>query len=102
MTPPFVSQVHLPGIAPVEYREIFRQVIRLMWNHNGVNVVGHQAVGPEFDRPISRQLQGHFQVDPVVGPFKEGSLTTDAALGDVVRVAWNHQPGKSWHVPATV
>jgi len=62
-----------------------------------VNVVGHQAPGPHLDP--GRDAIGGEQVaiKRIVAAGKEGLRTAIAALGDVMRMTWDNDTGKTGH-----
>ena len=65
-------------------------------------MIRHQAIRPDFDIDILKQLGRKPQVRDVVAIVEECSLTSDATLGNVVWIAWNDQPGKSGHCNLTI
>lgn len=64
---------------------------------NDVNMIGHQAVGPDLDIGPARGIGQQIEVERIVTLLKERPLAPVAALGDVVRNAGQHKAGQTDH-----
>jgi len=62
-----------------------------------VNVIGHQAVGPDFQVRLGRAASKEAQVGRAVGGVQEDVGTSVAAVGDVVRQSGNNHARESGH-----
>lgn len=60
-------------------------------------MVGHQAIGPNLGLRLARPLAQQIKIQAVVVIAKKHRLSAIAALGDMMRVVWNHKTGKTSH-----
>ena len=68
---------------------------RTLGHGDEVNVIRHQAVAPNREALLCTVVPEQVQVERVVSIFKEDSLATVAALGDVVGDAFQNDAGDS-------
>src|SRR4051794_19828261 len=73
------------------------QTISVGWHQDEMNVIGHQAPGPDRDIGSLAAFRQEVAVERVVVVAEEHAGTTIAALGDEVRQSWNNNAGKTSH-----
>jgi hypothetical protein len=67
-------------------------------NRDQVNVIRHQAVGPDGDAVAAAGLGQELPVEAVVRRFQKRRLAPIASLGDVVRISWKDESSGAWHM----
>ena len=87
---PSGAGVDVVGVAPVRLAHRKGQTLAGARRQNQVNVVGHQAIGPHLDLPPLRLPRQKLAIDDGISSLKEDRRPPVAALGHVVRKAWNH------------
>src|SRR3972149_1853039 len=66
-------------------------------NHDHVDVVRHQAVGPDVHVPARAPLRHQTDVVLIIFFTEKGLLPAIAPLRDVMGQAWRHDPCESCH-----
>jgi hypothetical protein len=85
MAPPSLTEIDVSAVAAVRLADRRRQSVCLFRHGNQVNVVAHEAVGPNR-YTVMRAPRGHeIDIDPKVIVPEKGVLPPVAPLGDVVR-----------------
>jgi len=67
-----------------------------------MHVVGHQAVGPDFDARVARRIGQQVEIKLVVIIFKESPLASIATLGHVMRDSSQNQASEAGHTVGLV
>jgi len=62
-----------------------------------MNVIGHQNPGPTGYTCCPQAFSKEIAIERVVSIFKEGALTTIAALRDMMRQAWYDETSETGH-----
>ena len=94
---PAFAEVHEASVASVGLPQAPRQTVHICWNHNQVDVVGHEAVGPDRQAtPFALDVE-FMEIGSVIVLAEEDGLAPIASLGDVVRNAWNRDASESGH-----
>ena len=83
---------------PVGFADSAAQVVRTHRLQDQMDVVWHQAIGPDRDSCLQGLLGKQVEIDFVVAIFKEDGLAAVAALGDMVGKPWNHDTRQTCHV----
>ena len=98
IAPPALAEVDVVGVAPVGLAQAVRQPRSGLGHKDQVDVVGHQAPGPDRD-PCGPGVLGEERlVEEVVVRAEEGRLAAIATLGDMVRQAGRNDAGETRHV----
>jgi hypothetical protein len=84
-------------ISSMRFGEGRAQAIRRRWRHDEVDVVGHQAIGPDLRLGPSRRAGDQVKISQLVIVAKEHRLPPVATLGHVVRQARNDHSSKARH-----
>lgn len=63
-----------------------------------MNVVGHQAIGPDLDRGFAATFGQNVAMERIVGRFEEDLLAAIAGLGHVMRKSWSDDAAKAQDV----
>ncbi len=64
---------------------------------NEMEVVGHQAISPDFNSELSATLREHRKIERTVALGEKNRCSQVALMGDVMRVAREYQPCLSCH-----
>ena len=88
VSPPSFTEVDAAGVVEVCLANGRCQGLFVWGNDDQVDMVGHEAVAPEFNCIVCAPLADEVEVGLIVFVGEEGLLATVAALGDVVRVDW--------------
>ena len=84
MARPSEASVDYPSVAPVHFGKGSPQPVRVRRRHDPVDVIGHQAIGPDCcaGRPRCRDDQP--PVEAIVVGLEKHGLAPIAALSDMV------------------
>jgi hypothetical protein len=93
-----VSRVDKAGIAPVKIAEGPPQPVRIARHQDDVNMVGHQAIGPDLGLRAPRCIGQQIEIDRIIAVLEKGPLAPIAALGHMMRNAGHHEARKAGHV----
>jgi hypothetical protein len=74
-----------------------RKTFAIGRNENQMNVVGHQAVGPDLNGRFAAVLSEEIAINLLVARFKEDRLTPVATLCDVMRATGEHNSSETGH-----
>lgn len=66
--------VDVAGIAPERVGECAPQAVLIRWNPDDVDMVGHQAIGPDFGPEAFAAVGQQIEIEPVVTLIEEGFL----------------------------
>lgn len=95
---PALPEVHPPRVAPVSLPQAPRQALRGPRDEDQVDMVRHEAVRPTLEpKPFALGFE-LMEIGPVISLSEEDGLATVAALGDMVRQAWDRHACKSGHL----
>jgi hypothetical protein len=94
--PPF-APVDLRRIAPVSFTDGPAEAIGRSRNHDEVDVVRHEAVGPDLDLAAVAPFCSESDVEAVIVRAEERPLSTVTALRDVVRQGGDDYAGQASH-----
>ncbi len=89
--------IDVAGIVAVHVAEGAAETFLIARHGDDVNVVGHQAVGPDLDPCPSCRIRQQVEVQFVVAILEEGLLAAVAALRHVVRDAGEHDAWEAGH-----
>lgn len=70
----------------------------MTWHRDQVNVVRHQAIGPDFNADFLLSCREQINVGPEVGMLEKSLLPPTSPLRDVVWIAGNYETRHPWHV----
>ena len=73
--------VDIAGIAPVEVAEGAPQPVLVGGHDDGMDMIGHQAIGPDLGMRPLRRLREEIEVERIIRVLEEGRLAAVAALG---------------------
>ena len=89
--------IYIAGIAPVEVAKGAAQPIFVGRHDDRMDMIGHQAIGPDGAQRALCCLREKIEIKGIVGIFEEGLPTTVTTLGNVMRNAGEDKSGKSGH-----
>lgn len=98
MTPPTFPEIDHPAVAPVCFAYSAAQCIIALRHGDQMDVVWHQAVGPDFNRTFPAPFGQKGNVRPVIIITEEGLHPSVAPLGNMVRDAGGYDTCDSGHV----
>ncbi len=75
------------------------QAVGMARHQDQVDVIGHQAVGPDFGRRLGSGLGEKPDIGLIIGLGKEGFQVPVAPLGNVMGNARHHDARQSSHEP---
>jgi len=75
------------GVPPVRLADRPRETVRRPRRENQMDVVRHQAIGPDLHRRLAAALAQEVAIELVVRRLEEHRLAAVAALGHVMREA---------------
>jgi hypothetical protein len=73
------------------------QAIIVGWNGDDVDMVGHQAIGPDRDIGAVRRVGQQIEIECIVAVLEKRSLAPIASLGHVMGDAGEDYSGKACH-----
>jgi hypothetical protein len=85
-------------IAPVRVGERAPQSIRVGRHDDDMNVVGHEAIGPDLGSGPGHRFGQQLAIQDIIAILEEGLLAPVTALGDVVGQARQYEARKANHV----
>ena len=97
MAGPAMARIDEAGVAAVRVGEGAAEPVLVRWHDDEVDVVWHQAIGPDLRTRALSRLAEQVEVELVVAVLEEGLLPAIAALGDVVGIAGKHEAGEACH-----
>jgi hypothetical protein len=100
-----LPQVACPPLTLVERRSVALvrpgkhspQAIRSFRRNNEVDVIRHEAVGPNLSLRLSRRLRDQSQIPAVLPIIEEDALAPIAPLGHMMRRSGDHEPCEPCH-----
>jgi hypothetical protein len=95
---PALTLIDLPGIAAVGRRQSAPKPVRAGRDEDRMDVVRHDAPGPERRPAPSAPVTKQAEIEPEIGVDEERPLLAIAALGHVVRNPGKNQAGGARHV----
>jgi len=81
--PPF-ARIDESGVAPVGVGDRAPEAMLVGRDDDQMDVVGHQAIGPDFAAGTARSVGQEVAIQRIIGVFEERLLTAVAALGHVI------------------
>ena len=99
---PHVAATPAPGIpiarvCRIRASQDAGQGVRALRHRQQVDVIGHQAIGPNSEAELAAVLAEHVQVDGAVLIGEKGGLPAIPPGGDVVRKAGHDDAGETGH-----
>ena len=94
---PTLAEVHTPRVASVCFSDAPSEAILRIGHGDQMDVVGHQAVGPDFDAASPAPLGHKSEIRPVVVLAEEGLLSAISPLRHVMGVARHNDTCDSRH-----
>ncbi len=94
---PVLAPADVAGVAPMGLADRPAQPLGGLGGGDEVDVVRHQAIGPDLDAAALAPLCHQVQIGAVVGVAEEGLLPTVAPLGDLVRATRCDHASQSRH-----
>ena len=71
--------------------------VHIFGHGDDVNMVGHQAIGPDRHARLPRSLRQQIDIQRIIAIFKKRPLPPVATLRDVMRDAWKDEARKAGH-----
>jgi hypothetical protein len=102
MPPPLFTEIDAPGVPPMCLANGTSKPLRVGGHGNEVNMVRHQAPGPDGDVIGTAPLRHQIDIGEVIVVAKKGLLTAIPPLGDVVWEARDYYSCDSCHAIAIV
>ena len=99
---PVFAEVDGAAVSAVEFAEASAEGIEVAGHGDEVDVVGHQAIGPDLDAPRGQIFRGEIEVELVNVIGEEGLHPPVPALGDVMRNPRRDHSGDPGHVPILI
>ena len=93
MPRPALALIDSRGVVLVNIPERFPHAVIFQRNRNKVDMVGHQAVGEDFDSVPAAELGQQADVSVIIGFLEVGPLAAISPLGDVMRDSGNDDSG---------
>ena len=97
VTPHPLAEVHGPRVATMGLPDAVGQRLRPGGHHDQMDVVRHEAPGPEVQPRVAPKLSEEVQVHLSVRVIIEERPGPDAALDDMVGEMGDHHPGQTSH-----
>lgn len=94
---PALALIDLPGVAAMRWAERGGETVGTARDEEKVDVVRHQAPGPDRGPGPRAAVPQKGDIAGVIGVGVEGRLAPRAALGDVVRDTWQDQTDGARH-----
>src|SRR5665213_1459187 len=89
--------VDIAGVVAVDVAARPPQPVLVAGHRDDVEVVGHQAIGPDRHLRPRRRLGYEIEVERIIAILEEHPLAPVAPLGDMMGDAWEHDAGESCH-----
>ena len=97
MPGPLLARMDCAGIGAMHPREGAPQAVRVAGHQDQMDMVGHQAPGPDLDAGGAAGAAEEIAIEHIVRIRKERLLAAVAPLGDMVRRIGNDDPGETGH-----
>ena len=97
MPAPAPSRVDERGVASMRIAQCPRETRGVVWRENEVNVVWHEAIGPDLDRRFAAMFGEKIAIDFLVADLEENGLAPIAALGNVMRTSGDDDASETSH-----
>ena len=94
---PALAQIDPPGIAPVRLGQRRPQAVDVIGHKDQVNMVGHQAIGPDRDAGLATAFGQQGLVGGIVVVGEKGGLPAVAPLRHVMGHALDHHSRQPRH-----
>ncbi len=94
---PSLPPVDAPRVAAVGLAQRGAQPVLARRHENEMDVVGHQAIGPNRRVHLAAPFAEQGEIVLVVAVLEEHRQAPRAALGHVMRVSGDDQSRRSWH-----
>ena len=94
---PPLAEIHALGITPVRVRQRRSQSVRVAGNQDQMDVIRHQAIGPDLYARRRAALGQQAFVGLIVVVGEEHRLPAIASLGDMVRGSLHHKSSQTRH-----
>ena len=85
------------GVAPVRVGEGAPQSVGVGRHDDDVNVIRHQAIGPDLGARLGRGVSQQRSIEDIIALLEEGLFAPIAALGYVVRQARQDEAREADH-----
>lgn len=97
MARPIVTPVDKVRLLPVRLGEHVAQAVLVAWHDNEMDVIGHQAIGPDCGLRSLRACLDKRKIPRLITVLKKHRLAAVAALRDVMGNIWHNKAGNSGH-----
>ena len=97
MPGPAAARIDEVGVAPVRLSHRQPEPGVVLRRQDQVDVVGHEAIGPDLDTPAPDLFRQKIAVDLLVAVLKENRLAPVSTLGDVVGQSGNNDASETGH-----
>ena len=87
------TRINIAGIAAMSIRKGLSQAVLVGRHGDEVDVIGHEAVTPNFRLGLNGCLAEQIDVEFVVAILKEDPTAPVSTLGDVMGVSGDYDPG---------
>ena len=93
----FAACLHRSRIGAMDARQCAAQTVRIGRHQDEMNMVWHQAPGPDLDAGRGAVGGQQVAIKRIIAVAEEGPRAAIAALGDVVRITGDDDTGKTGH-----
>ena len=97
MSGPSPASVDEVGVTPMGLTHRATEGISIGGDQDKVNMVGHQAIGPDFNSCLQRLFGQQIAINFVIAVLKEDRLSPIPALRHMVGKSGYHDPRQSSH-----
>jgi len=97
MPGPAMPRVDETGVAPMRVGKRATQTVLVRRHNDDVNMVGHQAIGPDLGCGPTSGIAEQIEIKSVIAVLEEGLLPAIAALGHVLGIAGQDEARETSH-----
>lgn len=84
MPPPSLTKIDPTGVTPMGFPDRPPQALLGFRNHDQMDVIRHQAVGPDLHGPAGAPFRHQMDVCPIIFSTEKGLLPAIPPLSDVM------------------
>jgi len=98
MASPVLSEIYMPGITSMGFPDCPSKAFFRIRNGNKLNMVGHEAVGPNCNNTLGTPLNHKLYVDLIILLAEKGLLSAVSSLNYMMGVSRYHHSCHSGHI----